>query len=100
MPAGVDLRGQHLDVHAAAVVDIAADLRRITALDGEQGCHKLFGVMGFEERRLDGQDGVVGCVRVVNNDVVGDKVMRIGDGEIIGGLLTDVFDGGYAVPVD
>ena len=46
----------------------------------------------LEEGRLAGDDGVVGGVGVVDDDVIGDEVVGTFNCQVVGGLFADVLN--------
>ena len=98
--AVVDIGGQHIDTEAAALGDKVDHLFGLVALHEQLGGHILDWVIGLEPGGLDGDDGIIGGVAVVHQDVVGDKVVRARHFQIIGTLLAHIFDRDDAIPVD
>ncbi len=91
----VDVRGQDVDPHVAALADVLDDLGGRSALGfgGQEGRHEVARVMGLEVGRLVGQVGVGGAVGLVEavlgelGDLVEDlRGLGLGDAVLPGAL--------------
>ena len=65
----VDVRGQHGDAEAAALVEVDRELVLVVSDRGQQGRHVFGRVMGLEESGPVGHDAVGGRVRLVERVV-------------------------------
>ncbi len=56
--------------------------------------------MRFQERGLACHFGVIGRMAVMHQNIIGDEVMGVGNGQIVCLFFADIFDGDDFIPID